>query len=112
MPNDQQDMRALRAKPRLKIFQPVELDAGAGPLRAHLLDLSTTGALVHANSAPTLGASVRLLIEGQPPRAARVMWCNGARFGIAFTTPLADAQVEAVLRSQRGAAPRKPDTTS
>ena len=92
------DPRALRAKPRLKTFHPVELRDEAGPSRAHLLDLSATGALVHREEPPAPGAVVRIGIAGAP-RPAKVVWQDGKRFGVAFTASLRDDEVVQVVET-------------
>jgi len=89
--------RSLRARPRLKVFQPVEIYAGVAPLRAHLLDLSVSGALVHSSAAPAPGTPLRLRIGGLV-RTARVVWQDGLRFGIAFALPLLETEVERALK--------------
>lgn len=93
---DSDDVRALRGQPRLKVFLPIELYAGTTPLRAHLLDLSASGALVHSVAAPAPGSPVRLMIGGLV-RTARVVWQDGVRFGIAFAVPLREIEVERML---------------
>lgn len=85
-----------RARPRRKLFQPAELDTAAGRVRAHLLDLSETGALVNA-AAPPAADSFATLICGALQRSARVTWVKGTRFGIRFVLPLTAAQVDDVL---------------
>lgn len=91
-----EDVRSLRGQPRRKVFQPVDLIVGTAPLRAHLLDVSASGALVHSKDAPAPGSSVRLTIDGLL-RMARVVWREGPQFGIAFLVPLRDAEVEHLL---------------
>ena len=100
MMNHPTDPRHLRAKPRLKLFEPTELEAGPAPTRAHLLDLSATGALVHSASPPAPGQSVKLALDGKP-RQARVMWVDDRRFGVAFRVPLSDGQVTDILDERR-----------
>jgi len=93
---DSDDVRALRGQPRLKVFLPIEIYAGTTPLRAHLLDLSASGALVHCQDAPSPGTPVRLMVGGLV-RTARVVWQDGVRFGIAFALPLREVEVERML---------------
>ncbi|MES2043743.1 MAG: PilZ domain-containing protein [Pseudomonadota bacterium] len=96
IPDDMDDVRSLRGQPRLKVFLPIEIYAGTTPLRAHLLDLSASGALVHSIAAPATGTPVRLMVAGLV-RTARVVWQDGVRFGIAFVVPLRDVEVERML---------------
>lgn len=93
-------MRHLRGKPRLKLFQPTEMRGPDGATRrAHLLDLSATGALVHAADPPAVGGEVALRLSNAP-RPGRVMWVDGRRFGVQFRSPLTDAEVEDALSTQ------------
>lgn len=100
MTNRDEDVRHLRAKPRSKLFQPTELCDAAGAIRrAHLLDLSATGALVHATEPPQPGGMIQLTLGGTP-RSCHVMWVEDRRFGVRFRTPLTDAQVADILATQ------------
>ncbi|MDH7974975.1 PilZ domain-containing protein [Sphingomonas sp. AR_OL41] len=96
-PGDDHDVRNLRGHPRRSIFRPVAIQAGATPLRANLLDLSASGALVHSTDAPPAGTALRLTLGGAM-RAARVVWQDGVRFGIAFARPLRDAELASLLK--------------
>ncbi len=96
LPDYIDDVRSLRGQPRRKIFQPVDLHAAGRALRAHLLDLSASGALVHSTTAPAPGTPLRLTLDGSV-RTARVVWREGVRFGIAFALPLGEAEVARVL---------------
>jgi hypothetical protein len=89
----------LRAKPRFKLFQPVQMIASGGARRVHLLNLSAGGALVHAADPPAPGTAIQLC-PGASFRSARVAWTNGRRFGVTFTTPLPDAHVAQVIADQ------------
>lgn len=100
------DVRRLRETPRLKLFEPTELNGPQGRVRAHLLDLSATGALVHAAQPPRPGDHVQVRIAGAL-RYSRVMWVDDRKFGVAFRLPLASADIDTVLAAQkeRAAAP-------
>lgn len=97
---DRIDLRALRGKPRIKLFEPTELRTGLGAARAHLLNLSATGALVHTATPPPPGTTVHLRV-GDTTRAARVVWAQGSRIGTAFRVPLADREVDALVSACR-----------
>lgn len=87
--------------PRLKVFQPARMVAGATERRVHLLDLSESGALVHsAEPAPAPGAVVTLHL-GVKHAPARVVWADGRRFGVRFAVALTRADLDAVLAEQR-----------
>ena len=91
-----------RAATRAKIFQPGEMHTIAGAQRVHLLDLSSSGALVYtAGDAPAAGSVVRLSAAGESLGPARVKWVSGKRFGVAFPTPLSAERIDQLLQAQR-----------
>lgn len=95
-----EDVRRLRAKPRLKAFQPTELRRADGAVvKVHLLDLSCTGALVHAAEPPARGETAYLLLNGAF-RAGEVAWSEERRFGLHFGVPLTDAQLGELLAAR------------
>lgn len=96
---DRIDLRALRGKPRMKLFEPTELRTGSSATRAHLLNLSATGALVHTATPPAPGTTVHLRVGGTT-RAARVVWAQGSRLGAAFRVPLPDHEVDALVSAR------------
>lgn len=66
------------------------------PLRGHLLDLSRSGALAHADTGVLPGARVEL--EGIGILTpARVIWVRERRFGLRFETLLSDALVTMIV---------------
>lgn len=87
-----------RGAARVKLFQPTTLHGAGAPRRAHLLDLSISGALVHALEPPAVGGFVRIEVAGEA-RIARVAWSRGKRFGIRFAMPLTASQVVAATKS-------------
>jgi c-di-GMP-binding flagellar brake protein YcgR len=86
---------------RMKIFQPAAMTMGraGAEARVHLLNISTGGALVYGEAVPRAGAAVQLDC-GIALGSAQVAWVSGRRFGVRFDTPIAPAQVEAVLQLQ------------
>lgn len=78
---------AARIAVRHKVFEPSELSVGSECVRAHLINVSETGALVHTDAAPAKGSPVGLRI-GEEWYPARVMWVALPRLGIAFTVRL------------------------
>ena len=93
--------------PRLKVFQPITVDYGSGAARAHLLNVSHTGALLHCVCAPDKGATVCVSLGGANCQA-RVVWRDGKRFGAEFVRQLTVAQIEDVLAAQTSLAARAP----
>ncbi|WP_236617665.1 PilZ domain-containing protein [Sphingobium ummariense] len=87
-----------RAATRHKLFEPIVMRMRGTPQRAHLLDLSVGGALVHCEAPPLAGAW--LMIETTEfVSGARVVWVRAKRFGIQFDAPIADAIVQRMIRS-------------
>ena len=63
---------------RHKLFEPASITVSGAPRRAHLLNLSTTGALVHC---------------GDP------LWIDDEkRFGVRFREPVQQSVIDALLR--------------
>jgi hypothetical protein len=81
---------------RHKIFEPTQLHLAEGEVRAHLINVSLSGALVHAATAPRRGETVRVELCGTPV-AAQVRWVDGPRFGLAFVQPLDPAMLRQLL---------------
>jgi hypothetical protein len=94
------DLHHLRAQPRLKLFEPTEMENGPASTRAHLLNLSTGGALVHSVAPPARGQDIRLALGGAP-RQARVMWVEERRFGVSFRVPLSPGQLNDIVDTGR-----------
>ena len=99
MHNGEQDAGDRRSVTRVKIFQPAEMEQSATRNRVHLLNLSSTGALIYGEEAPAIGTTVRLTC-GFPLGEARVAWAGGRCFGVAFAKPLRTAQIDALLGAQ------------
>lgn len=93
------------AAPRFKVFLPAEMRTGSSVHRVHLLDLSVSGALVHAATPPEVGSIVDIICS-QQPRKARVIWVRARRFGVRFTPVLTQQHVDAVIKQQRDAVER------
>jgi hypothetical protein len=86
---------AARAEPRLKVFQLASLRTGGAPHRAHVLDISRSGARVHCTAGLQRGQRVMLAIDPLDI-AATVLWETGARAGLRFDAPLTDDQLQRV----------------
>lgn len=85
-----------RIATRHKVFLPAELSSPAGRTRAHLLNLSATGALLHADAPPANGATVQLHC-GTAAWSVRVVWAAEKRFGVVHVTRLTTAAVDALV---------------
>ncbi|QNA85238.1 PilZ domain-containing protein [Sphingomonas sp. So64.6b] len=81
---------------RLKTFQTASLHVAGGVRRVHLLNLSTSGALVHSDNPPAAGTACRLDATIDLG-AARVMWVAGQRFGVMFDRPISDRSLSLMV---------------
>ena len=81
---------------RHKTFEPTKLVTGAGELRAHVLNVSATGALIHAPGGPARGERCMVVLAGREI-AAEVMWVDGARSGLAFRGMLTPDELTRLL---------------
>lgn len=76
-----------RAAKRTKVFLVGEITPpGATPTRAHVLDISDTGARVHSDQQQTVGGEVTLAVHDFEA-AGNVEWVAGQRFGMKFVQP-------------------------
>ncbi|MBC9030813.1 PilZ domain-containing protein [Sphingomonas sp. JC676] len=81
-----------RGAPRRKAFQCITIGTAEGDTRAHILDLSRSGARMHASARLEVGASVMLssevfLIKG------RIVWTKKHIFGVHFEQSISDSDV-------------------
>lgn len=83
---------------RHKTFEPTKLRSDAGEARAHLINLSATGALVRMVDPPKRGSAVSINL-GHVSADAEAVWTSGPRFGVAFRRRLADATIDILLRA-------------
>lgn len=90
------NMMQRRHAARRKMFEPVTLSFRGTEVRAHFLDLSCSGALVHCETPPAPGHYVNVGAPGLAT-SGRVMWAKGKRFGIQFSQPLTQAQTDALI---------------
>lgn len=88
------DRAPVRTQPRLKVFQPAELQVGGTTTRVHVLDLSALGALMHGRVDLDPGKQVILLCCGWS-RSATIAWAASGRFGLRFKQALTAAEVAA-----------------
>jgi hypothetical protein len=94
-----QNYERQRASRRLKIFLPATLRHGAEEARIHLLDISRTGALAHADNPPKARDRVRIQCDALYITGT-VAWVAGKRFGVMFSAPLAEAMIRAIIDAE------------
>lgn len=86
------DDQCLREYARLKVFQPTEIRVGGVRVRAHVLNISATGALVHYAAPLAVGTFIQIDCGGAV-KSARVIRCDDQRCGVQFIVPLTQAQL-------------------
>lgn len=92
--------RERRLSARRKMFEPVNLILGPVKMRAHLLDMSCSGALAHCETPPAAGSYVAVSALGLQT-SGRVKWVTGKRFGIQFSQLMSPRDVETILQRRR-----------
>ena len=78
---------ALRACKRTKIFEPVAMSWDGKTSRAHLLDISSSGALIHVIDPPAPDTAIGVE-RGEIRFEAMIVWRDGARCGIKMQAPI------------------------
>lgn len=86
-----------RVSPRHKLFEPVTMTIDDNPARAHILNISATGALVHSLTPPSTDAKINLELDGRQ-HCVSMVWSDGNRFGVRFRTPITGALIRTVLK--------------
>ena len=89
-----------RRSRRLKVFLPSEIVIDDAAVRAHVLDISTSGSLLHTGTEPELGSDVVLHLN-HDALSAKIVWVGSGRMGIQFTTELTASQIEQILSDPR-----------
>ena len=72
---------------RSRVFLSAEVESGSGALQARIRDISSSGALLEAQSTPGAGEHVDLTC-GDTSMQGRVVWAERGWFGVEFDTPL------------------------
>ena len=97
---------------RTRVLLQASLLAGGRPMRIHLLDLSSHGALGHADDPPDSGTIVWLVCKGTEI-LSRTAWVRGSRFGLAFDNPVPSSKLTPMLsEGRRALANGEIDTTA
>jgi len=87
---------------RTRVLLQASLLVSGRPMRIHLLDLSSNGALGHAADPPEPGEIVWLVCKGAEI-LSRTAWVRGSRFGLAFDKSVPEAKLKPMLSEGRRA---------
>jgi hypothetical protein len=71
---------------------------GAARSTVMLKDMTRFGARIEGLMNPELGEAISLILPGEPPRLAFVMWTRGGAAGLEFGDPLPAASFDAMIR--------------
>ena len=82
------------------MFLPTEIIIDDAAIRAHILDISTSGSLLHTGTEPRLGSDVVLRLK-DGALSAKIVWVGSGRLGIQFTTELSVEQIDDILEDPR-----------
>lgn len=86
LPEDQ------RGRRRSRVRLAAALEAGGKSMKANLLNLSTGGAQLDAETPPAVGTEF-VLTRGDLRAHGRVVWVSDHRFGMAFDQPVDEALI-------------------
>jgi hypothetical protein len=86
-----------RVAPRTKTFQPAVVRQGSREHRAHILDVSTSGAELHLPSDVAVGSLLTLACD-QVVATARVVWTTGQRCGVHFSRALSVQELQVIAQ--------------
>lgn len=81
---------------RYKTFLPAEVTLPETTVRAHLLNISTSGTCVHTRAAPRVGDVAQVQLFGQV-HSARVVWSHLGKSGLSFDAALTSEQISEAL---------------
>jgi len=81
-----------------------------GPVRSTVMlkDMTCHGARIEGLHAPLEGEAISLMLPGQAPRLAFVMWARGGAAGLEFGDPLPDDVFDALIRDYAIGCPSPP----
>lgn len=91
-----------RKSRRHRLFEPATVFDAKGEKRAHVLDLSATGLLLHSSKPLSPGTNIALTFAKQPV-VGRVMWADHRYCGIAFLEPLTEERVREIVANATSA---------
>jgi hypothetical protein len=91
--------QAARRDRRFKTFLPAAAStAGGGEHRVHVLDLSRSGARLHADTSFDPSDTLLLDLHGVK-HSARVVWSRGKQIGVVFTMALTPDELRRIDQS-------------
>lgn len=88
--------RDRRVDERARVLITAHLRTRTETIRAVLLNLSRSGAMMASVSPPTTGEAATLICEALEARG-KVIWVKGFQFGLAFERKLQQEQVAAIV---------------
>ena len=100
-----------RRAPRVGFELMVRCNQGASRSTVMLKDMTRFGARIEGLVRPVEGEAISLILPGEAPRLAFVMWTNGSTAGLEFGDPLPGELFTAMIRDYAiGQVPPPPPT--
>jgi len=87
-----------RRSARIGFELMVRCKQGAARSTVMLKDMTRFGARIEGLIAPEPGEAISLMLPGEPPRLAFVMWTRGGASGLEFGDPLPAESFDAMIR--------------
>ena len=87
-----------RKSKRLKVFEPAVVVQGPRESRAHLLNVSRSGAAIHCERRTQIGEMVTISC-GAVRLTGLIVWTEEHRSGVRFIEPIGEAVMATLLRS-------------
>ena len=84
-----------RRSERIKVFKPADLLVDGVKSRSHILNVSSTGAMIHTPTSVLVGSMIRICAVGLD-RHGVIVWKNGPKFGLRFNRSMALPQILAL----------------
>jgi hypothetical protein len=86
-----------RRAPRVGFELPVRCKHGLVRSTVMLKDMTPFGARIEGINATEIGEAITLLLPGQSPLTAFVVWIHGTTSGLEFGAPLPDETFDALI---------------
>ena len=87
-----------RRVPRIGFEIMVRCNHGRVRSTVMLKDMTRYGARIEGLKAPSEGEAISLMLPGEPPRLAFVMWAQGSTAGLEFGDPLPAHAFDTMIR--------------
>ncbi|WP_353228447.1 PilZ domain-containing protein [Novosphingobium sp.] len=98
MTNNTHTLPVKRRAPRIGFELMVRCSHGPTRTTVMLKDMTRFGARIEGLASPEMGEAITLMLPGEPPRMAFVMWTRDRTSGLEFADALRVESFEAMIR--------------